>query len=271
MQPYEFGQHVGLYLKKQAGWAEGDWIPSWSETGNAAFGTAPMTTQAVDPMQRGIVQHVAQYSNPISGVPTAINDTARHLYNGRYLSALGSVGEGALSFLPGAGGLLSGAATKGLARGGARLAGAGATTAGKALTGTANALNKGTKIVTNAQKSMGAGIQKALPTVAPAVPAATGAAGYGAALRNAPTTARNFIVTKPIQAAAGGFGPADPLTVGAIARGEHYMTPDMRAYQQQMQQPQMPAPPAPAPAPAPAPMAPKLPPGQFKPKKMLNF
>lgn len=270
MQPYEFGLQVGLYLEKQAGWAEGDWLPSWSETGNAAFGTAPMTTQMVDPMQRGVIQHMAQYSNPISGVPTAAIDTAQHLYNGRYLSALGSVGEGALSFLPVAGGLLSGAATKGLTAGGKALAGAGATTAGKALTGTAKALNRGRAAVEGVQSSMGAGIQRVLPTVAPAVPAAAGAAGYGAALRNAPTTARNFIATKPIQAAAGGFGPADPLTAGAVIRGEHFMTPDGRAYQQQMQQMQQPVQ-APMPPRAPAPTAPKLPPGQFKSKKMLNF
>lgn len=55
-----------------------------------------------DPNNRGFVADAALYSNPFSGTVTAVNDTARHLYNGHYGSALGSLGMGALSFIPGA-------------------------------------------------------------------------------------------------------------------------------------------------------------------------
>jgi hypothetical protein len=248
MQPYEFGMRVGLALEKQAAW--GDYVPSWDTTKSFLFGTAPLVNQ-IDPMQRGVVQHVAAYSNPLSGVPMAVNDTARHLYNGRYLSALGSVGEGALSFLPGAGFAAKGV-SRGLAATGARLTGAGAATAGKALTSTANALNTGRKAVYGAERAMAGGIQKVLPKAAPVVtaaPNASRAAQMGAATRNLPTSARNFFATKPLRAAAGGYGPLDPMTAGSVVRGEHMMTPEGRAYQQYMQrmsqpqiQPQMPRP-----------------------------
>lgn len=80
--------------------------------GNIGTGMA----NTLDPMNRGFVQDALLYSNPFSGVPTAANDAIRHMWNGRWGSALGSVGMGALSFLPGAGGA-GGAALKGAVKG----------------------------------------------------------------------------------------------------------------------------------------------------------
>lgn len=287
MQPYEFGLRVGYMLEKQARHPARlinpmDDTPARGWGGflkDTMFGTAPLATQIADPMQRGLAQHIAGYSNPVTGVPMAINDTARHLYNGRYLSALGSMGEGALSFLPGAGFAARGVRA-GLTTGGKALAARGAVSAGNALRSGAAAIGTGRRAVVGAQNAMASGIQKVLPKAAPAVTAAPGAsraAQMGAAVRNAPTTARNFIASKPIQAAAGGFGPLDPLTAGSLARGEHFMTPEGREYQaymKQMQQtPQMPATGAPLPPTSnPLPPMPKPQPGsgQFRPRSMLG-
>ena len=269
MQPYEFGWRVGLQLEKRA---EGE--RGWGGFArDLALGHGGLAGQ-VDPMQRGLVAHGLAYSNPFTGVPTAISDTGRHLYNGRYLSALGSVGEGALSFLPGlglAGGFAARGAAKGLAAGGKALAGAGMRQAGGALINTARAGNRGRLAVEGAQTAIGKGIQRVMPTVTPPVPAATGAAGWGAATRNAPANLRNFVATKPLQAASGGLGPLDPTTGGAMARGEHFMTPDGRAYQQHskqlmqqhMQQPHMQQ--------FMQQSQPPKPQTTFRPKPMLNF
>lgn len=143
MQPYEFGMLVGRQLEKRAGWADGDWIPSLGETKSVAFGDQPLLNQ-IDPMQRGAVQDLALYSNPITGVPTALNDTARHLYNGRYLESLGSVAGGALSFLPGFG-FAAKATGKAVAAGGRALAGAGMKQTGKLLTKAPAFVNAGAK------------------------------------------------------------------------------------------------------------------------------
>jgi hypothetical protein len=269
MQPYEFGMRVGLYLEKQAGWAEGDWIPSWGDAGTALAGRGGLAGQS-DPMQRGLVPHLLAYSNPYTGVPTAAWDTGQHLYNGRYLSALGSVGEGALSFLPG-----FGFGGRMLTSGGKMLTRAGATTAGNTLRRGAVAANrstfatKGRAAVGAAERAIAGKVQSAIPLAKPPVPAATGAAGWGAFTRNAPANLRNYVTTHPIQAAAGGLGPLDPLTAGSVARGEHWMTPEGRAYQQQMQQmqqPQMPSAQMPGRAPMPRPKQ-----TTFRPKPMGTF
>jgi hypothetical protein len=143
MQPYEFGMRVGQQLQKRAGWAEGNWIPSLGETKSVAFGDQPLLNQ-IDPTQRGAVQDLALYSNPITGVPTALNDTARHLYNGRYLESLGSVAGGALSFLPGFG-FAAGQAGRAVAAGGRALAGAGMKQTGNLLTKAPAFVNAGAK------------------------------------------------------------------------------------------------------------------------------
>lgn len=88
----------------------------------------------VDPTKRTLAADVGLYSNPFSGVPTGIVDTGQHLYNGRYLSALGSLGMTAASFLP----VFGSAAAKGLTS-------AGAAGAGKAMAAAAGnkAMHKG--------------------------------------------------------------------------------------------------------------------------------
>ena len=60
-------------------------------------------SSAFDPNQRGMAVDMAAYSNPISGTIFGVNDTARHLYNGNWGNAAGSLGMMGLSFLPGAG------------------------------------------------------------------------------------------------------------------------------------------------------------------------
>lgn len=102
MQPFDFGYAIGQ-LEKTAG--IGDMARG---TAGAIIGGNPL-----DPTQRGIAADMALYSNPISGTITGVNDMARHLYNGRFGSALGTAGMTALSFLPGVGGVLG----KGIARG----------------------------------------------------------------------------------------------------------------------------------------------------------
>jgi hypothetical protein len=74
---------------------------TWGQFGKQlVFGKGP--SHALDPMNRGLAADALMYSNAFTGVPTAINDTARHLRNGRWGQAAGSVGMGALSFIPGA-------------------------------------------------------------------------------------------------------------------------------------------------------------------------
>lgn len=68
-------------------------------------------SSAFDPNQRGMAVDMAAYSNPISGTIFGVNDTARHLYNGNWGNAAGSLGMMGLSFLPGAG--AAGAAARG--------------------------------------------------------------------------------------------------------------------------------------------------------------
>jgi hypothetical protein len=77
--------------------------------GEFAFGNG--MSSAFDPNNRGVATDMLAYSNPISGTVMGVNDTARHLYNGHYGSALGSLGMMGLSYLPGAG--AAGALTRG--------------------------------------------------------------------------------------------------------------------------------------------------------------
>ena len=77
----------------------------WSGVGDIALGTGG-AAGALDPAQRGMVQDVALYSNPFSGVPTALNDSVRNFSRGNYLSGVGNLAMGALSFAPGVGATL---------------------------------------------------------------------------------------------------------------------------------------------------------------------
>lgn len=67
-----------------------------------------------DSNQRGLVSDLALYSNPFTGVPTAISDFAQQAWQGNWGGAAAAVGSGALSFIPAAGGMIG----KGLARAG---------------------------------------------------------------------------------------------------------------------------------------------------------
>jgi hypothetical protein len=154
MQPYEFGYRVGVQLEKRA---------LFGETGDEiAFGTGGAMGQ-FDPTQRGLVQDVALYSNPITGVPTAINDTTRHLYNGRFGQAGLSVLNGALSFLPGFG-FAAGAAGRAGVSAGRALARAGMKQTGRALSsGSVQFVDRGRKMMTGVNQAMSKGVQKVAP------------------------------------------------------------------------------------------------------------
>lgn len=126
----------------------GQWAGDWGQTGkDLAFGKG--LSHSLDPQSRGMLADAAMYSNPVTGVPTMVNDVSRHLYNGRFGSALGSVGMGALSFLPGAASAL-GVAGKGVLGAGKAVAGAAARGAARRV-----ATNQGTRAITNALASAG--------------------------------------------------------------------------------------------------------------------
>ena len=167
MQPYEFGYRVGLQLEKRAVGSDPEAQNFGQAASQFAFGTGDTLGQ-LDPMQRGMVQEMALYSNPFTGVPTAINDVSRHLYNGRFMDA-GIAGlSGALSFLPGAGmlgiGGLARGATKGLVQGGRTLARAGAPQLGKTLARGASTFgSEGAKLMAGANKALSSGIQRVAP------------------------------------------------------------------------------------------------------------
>lgn len=162
MQPYEFGYRVGLATEKRAQNAIGD----------AVLGTGSAMSQANpfgDPEQRGLIAETALYSNPFTGVPTAVNDVGRHLYNGRYMSALTSGIGGALSFIPFAGGGF-GFAAKGMGRaigaGGKALARQGLVSqaTGKAIgRGARQFVNAGADAATNANRAISGRLQQHLP------------------------------------------------------------------------------------------------------------
>lgn len=193
MQPYEFGYRVGLATEKRAQNALGD----------AILGTDAAMSQINpfgNPEGRGFVADTALYSNPFTGVPTAINDVSRHLYNGRYMNALTSGIGGALSFIPGWGFAAKGVG-RAIAGGGKQLARAGFTNTGKALTrGSQQFLTKGTTAVSNANRALSGGIQKVLPTVQN--PGMVGKM-YNAGIKN-PMQATPFVA--PIAGAVGSAG-----------------------------------------------------------------
>lgn len=142
MQPYEFGWRVGLQLEKRA---EGEQPQGWGNyLYNGLLGTGGITgTNHLDPNQRGIATDLLAYSNPLTGVVTGANDISRHLYNGRYLGALGSAGMTALSFIPGAGGMIGKGIQRGITnagmRAGNKLMANGMTSAGKGVVSTVGA------------------------------------------------------------------------------------------------------------------------------------
>jgi hypothetical protein len=70
-------------------------------------------SSVANPQARGLATDLALYSNPFTGVATGLYDTGSHLMNGRVFSALGSLGMGALSFIPGAGSVARGALSLG--------------------------------------------------------------------------------------------------------------------------------------------------------------
>jgi hypothetical protein len=192
MQPYEFGYRVGYAMEKRALLGEiGDQI---------AFGSGGVAGQ-FDPTQRGLVQDLALYSNPITGVPTAVNDVGRHLYNGRWTDAGMSALSGALSFLPGFGFAARGAGRAAVGAGKA-IARAGAPQVGNAIArGSAKFVNQGRNFVAGANQAMSTGVQKALPLAKN-----PGMAGkvYNAAIRN-PMQAMQ---TAPLVPAVGSLGAA---------------------------------------------------------------
>lgn len=193
MQPYEFGYRVGAAMEKRAQNALGD----------AVLGTGSWMSQANplgDPTQRGVIADTALYSNPFTGVPTAINDVGRHLYNGRLMDA-GMAGlSGALSFIPGWGFAAKGVG-RAIAGGGKQLARAGFTNTGKALTrGSQQFLTKGTAAVSGANRAASGMLQKALPTIQN--PGMVGKM-YNAGIKN-PMQAAPLAL--PIASAAGSLG-----------------------------------------------------------------
>jgi hypothetical protein len=183
MQPYEFGYRLGATLEKRANPS----LPEAQTFGQnfyqGAFGSGNNMASNLDPTQRGMVQDLALYSNPITGVPTAINDTARHLYNGRFLSAGGSALSGALSFLPGFG-FMAKSVGRGLASGGKALANAGFQQAGRGLAqNSTRFINQGARAVGRVNKGLSSKIQ----TMAPLAQNPTWMGGgkiYNAAIKN---------------------------------------------------------------------------------------
>lgn len=115
-----------------------------------------------------MVQDIALYSNPFSGVPTALNDSARNFSRGNYLSGVGNLAMGALSFAPGVGAALG----KGIGWLGKGLRGAGKVTnrisqaqraqqAGKVMRQGGNALIRGGKAYGQAAQSWGSPFARA--------------------------------------------------------------------------------------------------------------
>jgi hypothetical protein len=210
MQPYEFGYQLGLVMEKQADPSLPEAQTFGQQAYQGAFGSGNGMASNLDPMQRGMVQDLALYSNPISGVPTAINDTARHLYNGRFLSAGGSALSGALSFLPGFG-FAAKAVGRGLASGGKALARAGFQQAGRGLAqNSARFVNQGARTFNRVNKGLSSKIQ----TVAPLAQNPTTLGGgkiYNAAIKNPLQTGQIA------GAVGGGFTGGGPINNMAAA------------------------------------------------------
>lgn len=199
MQPYEFGYRVGASMEKRA----------LTEFGEGMLGTGSAMSQINplgDPTQRGVIANTALYSNPFTGVPTAINDVGRHLYNGRLMDA-GMAGlNGALSFIPGWGFAAKGVG-RAIAGGGKQLARAGFTNTGKALTrGSQQFLNTGATMAQQANRGAGAAVQKVLPTIKN--PGMIGKA-YNAGVKN-PLMAAPVVAPLALDVGSAAFGSAGP-------------------------------------------------------------
>lgn len=195
MQPYQFGYCVGAATEKRA----------LNGLGEAVMGTGSTMGQLNpmgDPTQRGILADAALYSNPFTGVPTAINDVGRHLYNGRWMDAGMSGLSGALSFIPGWGFAAKGVG-KAVAQGGKSLARAGFTNTGNAIArGSQQFLTKGTQAVNSANRAVSGAIQRGLPLAQK-----PGMAGklYNTAIQNPLQAAP---IALPLAGAAGSVGMA---------------------------------------------------------------
>lgn len=207
MQPYEFGYRVGAVLEKRANPSAPVPETTGQLLGQVAFGTGNTLGQ-LDPTQRGMVQDLALYSNPITGVPTAINDVSRHLYNGRFMDA-GLAGlSGALSFLPGFGFAARGAGRMAV-QGGKALARAGAPQVGNAIArGSAKFVNQGRNLVSGANSAASQFIQRGAPLAQN--PGRIGKM-YNSAIKN-PMQAAQFA---PLGATLGSAG----MAMARMARG----------------------------------------------------
>lgn len=233
LNPYAFGYAVGAYTSKQASW------------GDVAQGASDMIIggNPLDPTQRGLAADLALYSNPFTGVATAASDTAQHLWSGRLGSAAGSIGMGALSFLPGVGaGLGKGIATA--ARGGAKALGSAG--AARAAAAARQFVTTGSKGFTQAQNAVSSTIQKAIPQQ-------TAALTWKAPIRSTVDAA----VRNPLRVGAdlmhSGGGGVHGGGAGEAASG---VAPSVAA--------QLPMTPPPPPMPA-------LPTGPFRPQPLVNF
>lgn len=195
MQPYEFGYAVGNHMAKQAAWGDtADAVSSVALGGNTLGEVASGFNPLGDPNSRGVVQDIALYSNPFTGVPTAVNDTARYLYNGDWGQAGMSVLNGALSFLPGFG--FAAKTLTGAARAGATAAGkAGLKTTAKVLGAADNVGTQGAKMMTGFNQAASRQVQKVLP-----LSQGKGVAGrmYNAAVQNPMQGAQGAIMAHQV-------------------------------------------------------------------------
>lgn len=220
--PHEFGYRLGTQLAKQASWGDAAGVAK-----DVIVGGNPL-----DPTARGVAADLALYSNPITGVATGANDMARHLYNGRFGSALGAAGMTALSFIPGVGGMIGKGVAKGVRGAGKLLGNPGLQRSGAAMH---KFVTGGTKAVQQGQQAITNNIQKVIPQ------------RYDAITRAAP-------IRSAIDAAV-----RNPATTAMIA-GPSFLpngaAPDFA--------------PQPA-APPPVPPARGIPSPQFRPRPMVNF
>jgi len=124
--------------------------------GEFLFGKGLKTV--TDPNARGMATDMALYSNPVTGVATGLWDTGSHLMKGNWGQALGSLGMGALSFVPGAGSV-----ARGVMGAGKAVLGAGGRAAAKAVG--PQAMQLGTQAARSAGANVVANIDKAAPAL----------------------------------------------------------------------------------------------------------
>lgn len=224
MRPYEFGYSVGARIEKQAVQSAPEPQHFGHIAGQVALGSGSMLDQ-VDPMQRGIIQDLALYSNPFTGVPTAVNDVSRHLYNGRFMDAGMSGLSGALSFLPGFGFAARGAGRLAV-QGGKALARAGAPQIGNAVAkGSAKFVNQGRNLMAGANQAASQTIQR-IPGVSLAQKPGMVGKFRNAAINNPMQTAQYV----PLGTAVGGLGMA-AAGVGAGAGGQQQQPQQQQQFQ----------------------------------------